>query len=260
MAVALYHRLKTGHVARARTSLSAVTNLAQLPFCFDYAGLEPFNEPSGRAAMGNHALSHFYKTWDDWIFIDASEADLERLETTVPGLQGITVTADIQTFLTVAFQQASSEEWVKRFVAADISAAQPQSIETLRAMYSREADGFVGTDLGSFAFSIHADHPSGHCLTQIDHYAIRPTNSLIRSVSSTERHGQSTREILASVDYSQAEIDVMLENKVAALGWTDEHLPSDSGEKSYVIGSVKVPLAPTSELLTDVDDDPGLIV
>jgi len=260
MAVALYHRLKTGHVARARTSLSAVTNLAQLPFCFDYAGLEPFNEPSGRAAMGNHALSHFYKTWDDWIFIDASEADLERLETTVPGLQGITVTADIQTFLTVAFQQASSDEWVKRFVAADIAAAQPQSIETLRSMYSREADGFVGTDLGSFSFSIHADHPSGHCLTQIDHYAIRPTNSLIRSVSPTERHGQSTREILASVDYSATEIDAMIENKVAALGWTDEHLPSDNGEKSYVIGSVKVPLAPTSELLTDVDDDPGLIV
>ena len=260
MAVALYHRLKTGNVGRARTSLSAVTNLAQLPFCFDYAGLEPFNEPSGRAAMGNHALSHFYKTWDDWIFIDASEADLERLETTVPGLQGITVTADIQTFLTVAFQQASSEEWVKRFVAADIAAAQPQSIETLRAMYSREADGFVGTDLGSFAFSIHADHPSGHCLTQIDHYSIRPTNSLIRSVSPTERHGHSTREILASVDYSQTEIDVMLENKVAALGWTDEHLPSDNGEKSYVIGSVKIPLAQTSDLLTDIDDDPGLIV
>jgi crotonobetainyl-CoA:carnitine CoA-transferase CaiB-like acyl-CoA transferase len=234
--------------------------LAQLPFCFDYAGLEPFNEPSGRAAMGTHALSQFYKTWDDWIFIDSSEADLERLEATVPGLQGITVTADIATFLTVAFQQASSEEWVKRFVAADIAAAQPQSIETLRAQYSREADGFVGTDLGSFAFSVHADHPSGHCLTQIDHYAIRPTNSLIRSISPAERHGQSTREILQTVDYSAVEIDLMIANKVAALGWTHEHLPSDHGDQSFAIATAKISLGQTVDLLVDMDEDPGLIV
>jgi crotonobetainyl-CoA:carnitine CoA-transferase CaiB-like acyl-CoA transferase len=71
MAVGLYHKAKTGRVSRARTSLSAVTNLAQLPFCFDYAGLEEFDEPSGRQAMGNHALSHFYATSDDWIFLDA---------------------------------------------------------------------------------------------------------------------------------------------------------------------------------------------
>jgi crotonobetainyl-CoA:carnitine CoA-transferase CaiB-like acyl-CoA transferase len=260
MAMALYHNLKTGVACRARTSLSAVTNLAQLPFCFDYAGLEPFNEPSGRAAMGNHALSHFYKTWDDWIFIDSSEADLERLETTVPGLQGITLTGDIQTFLTVAFQQASSEEWVKRFVAADIAAAQPQSIETLRAQYSREADGFVGTDLGSFAFSVHENHPSGHRLTQIDHYAIRPANSLIRSISPAERHGQSTREILAAVDYSEIEINLMIANRVAALGWTDEHLPSDHGNQSFAIATAQISPSQTTDLLTDMDDDPGLIV
>ena len=260
MAVALYHHLKTGVACRARTSLSAVTNLAQLPFCFDYAGLEPFNEPSGRGAMGNHALSHFYKTWDDWIFIDSSEAELERLETTVPGLQGITLTGDIQTFLTVAFQQASSEEWVKRFIAADIAAAQPQSIETLRAQYSREADGFVGTDLGSFAFSVDANHPSGHCLTQIDHYAIRPTNSLIRSVSPAERHGQSTGEILASVNYSEVEVELMLEQKIASLGWTTEHLPSDHGDQSFAIATAKVSQDQAADLLIDMDDDPGMIV
>ena len=260
MAVALYHRLKTGVASRARTSLSAVTNLAQLPFCFDYAGLEPFNEPSGRAAMGNHALSHFYKTQDDWIFIDSDESQLEHLEKTVPGLQGITVTADIQTFLTVALQQASSEEWVKRFVAADVAAAQPQSIETLRALYSREADGFVGTDMGSFAFSIHADHPSGHCLTQIDHYAIRPANSLIRSVSATERHGNSTREILASVAYSEAEIDAMIDSRIASLGWTDEHLPSDTGDRRIALGGVKIAPQQTPELLGESEIDPGLMI
>ena len=227
MAVALYHKAKTGQVSRARTSLSAVTNLAQLPFCFDYAGLEDFNEPSGRQAMGTHALSHFYSTTDDWIFLDADDSDLTTLEN-IEGLQGISITLDIQTFLTVAFQQASAKKWMTRLHAADIAVAQPQSIETLRAENSRIADGTVGTDRGSFAFSIYPDHPSGHQLTQIDHYAIRPQNAAIFAVSPTEAHGHSTKEVLADVGYNAEQIESMLARGIAGLGWGKTFLPGDS--------------------------------
>ncbi|MBT7905787.1 MAG: carnitine dehydratase [Porticoccaceae bacterium] len=227
MAVALYHKAKTGSVSRARTSLSAVTNLAQLPFCFDYAGLKNFNEPSGRQAMGNHELSHFYQTGDDWIFLDAEQSDLSALED-IQGLQGISTTADIQVFLTVAFQQASSEKWMERLIAADMAAAQPVSIETLRQQYSRVADGTVGLERGSFAFSIYPDHPSGHELTQIDHYAIRPTHGRIDAVSPTEAHGHSTRKILAALSYSDVQIDSMLERGIAGLAWGKTYLPADS--------------------------------
>ncbi|MDG2501835.1 MAG: CoA transferase [Porticoccaceae bacterium] len=227
MAVALYHKAKTGQVSRGRTSLSAVTNLAQLPFCFDYAGLEDFNEPSGRQAMGNHGLSHFYATSDDWIFLDADDADISALEC-IEGLQGIAITADIQIFLTVAFQQASAQTWIARLLDADIAAAQPQSIETLRAQYGRIADGTVGVERGSFAFSIYPDHPSGHQLTQIDHYAIRPTNASILAVSPTEAHGHSTREVLADVGYSEVQIESLLQRGIAGLGWGKTFLPADS--------------------------------
>ena len=227
MAVGLYHKAKTGQVSRARTSLSAVTNLAQLPFCFDYAGLEDFNEPSGRQAMGTHALSHFYSTSDDWIFLDADDSDLTTLEN-IEGLQGISITLDIQTFLTVAFQQASAKKWMTRLHAADIAVAQPQSIETLRAENSRIADGTVGTDRGSFAFSIYPDHPSGHQLTQIDHYAIRPQNAAIFAVSPTEAHGHSTKEVLADVGYNAEQIESMLARGIAGLGWGKTFLPGDS--------------------------------
>ncbi len=227
MALALYHKAKTGEVSRARTSLSAVTNLAQLPFCFDYAGLEDFNEPSGRHAMGNHELSHFYQTADDWIFLDAEQADLPALEN-IQGLQGITTTADIGVFLNVAFQQAPSSVWIERLLAADVAAAQPISIETLREQYSRLADGTVGTELGSFAFSVYPHHPSGHQLTQIDHYAIRPTCARIDAVSPTEAHGHSTREILAAVNYSDKQIESMLQRGIAGLAWGKTYLPGDS--------------------------------
>ncbi len=230
IAVALYQRERTALPSRARTSLSAVTNLAQLPFCLDYPGLGDHKEPSGRGVMGNHALSHFYQTWDDWLFIDASTEDLETMEQRVPGLQGIVATGDIHTFLKVAFQQASSAEWMERFIAADIAAVQPLSIETLRQQYGRPANGQAGIDRGSFSFSVHADHPSGHCLTRVDHYAIRPVRSAIAAIPPTERHGHSTRHILASVGYSETQIDAMIARNIASLGWCAEHLPSDNGE------------------------------
>ena len=177
--------------------------------------------------MGNHALSYFYQTADDWIFLDAESADLASLNR-VQGLQGITDTADIQVFLTVAMQQAASQTWVERLLAADIAVAQPMSIETLREQYSRIADGTVGTDRGSFAFSIYPDHPSGHQLTQIDHYAIRPSRARIDAVSPTEAHGHSTRKILAAVGYSQSQIDEMLAQGIAGLAWGKSYLPADT--------------------------------
>ncbi|EPC01636.1 carnitine dehydratase [Litchfieldella anticariensis FP35 = DSM 16096] len=225
MAVALYHKLKTGEVTRARTSLSAVTNFAQLPFAFDYERRAPFDEPSGREALGNHALSHFYRTEDGWIFLDASPAELEKLEA-IEDLGGIGQAQDRAEFLRAAFAKAPSAYWIEVLHEVDIAAAQPLAIETLREWYSREADGTVRIDGGSYAFSIYRDHPSGHCITQIDHYAIRPREAAIKAVSPTERFGHSTRRILSQVGYSEPAIDSMIERGVAGLGWGKEFLPS----------------------------------
>jgi len=225
MAIAIYHKLKTGETSRARTSLSAVTNLAQVPFAFDYEGRAPFDEPSGREALGNHPLSHFYATADGWVFMDSNASELDKLNT-VESLTGIKDTDDISAFLTHAFQQAPTEYWIEVLHAADIAAATPLSIETLREQYSRQADGTVGIDRGSYAFSIYPDHPSGHCITQIDHYSIRPSEAGIKAVAPTERFGASTREVLSSVGYSDSEIDSMIERKIAGTGWGKEFLPS----------------------------------
>lgn len=225
MAVALYRKQKTGVVSRARTSLSAVTNLAQAPFAFDYAGRAPFNEPSGREALGNHELSHFYPTGDGWIYLDSSLDDLNKLEQ-VEGLAGISAADDVSQFLTLALSKAPADYWAQKLQSADIAAAVPMAIESLRETYSREADGTPGTDQGSFAFSIYRDHPSGHCITQVDHYAIRPSEAQVRAFRPTERFGHSTREVLSSVGYTPAEIDSMIERKIAGLGWGKEFLPS----------------------------------
>jgi len=225
MGISLYHKLRTGEVTRARTSLASVTNLAQIPFAFDYPGRPEFNEPSGREALGNHALSHFYQCADDWIFLDASHAELAVLSQ-VEGLVGIDKTADLSHFLQSVFKTDTAAIWATKLQSAGIAAAQPKSIVALRDQYSRLADGKVDLFSGSYAFSRHPNHPSGHCVTQIDHYAIRPTEAMIVAVAPAEKFGHSSRKILSELGYPQARIASMLERKIAAIGWSSEYLPS----------------------------------
>lgn len=225
MAVALYHRQKTGQPTQARTSLSAVTNLAQIPFAFDYQGRVPFNEPSGRQALGYNALSHFYETQEGWIYLDSNDSELGRLGQ-VEGLGGIVTTDNLSDYLTEAFKRAPAVYWKSALDKVDVASAIPQAIEHLREQYSRVADGKAGTDLGSFAFSIYPEHPSGHQITQIDHYSIRPTESTIVAATPTESFGHSTREVLAEMGYDSESIESMIERGIAGTGWGKEFLPS----------------------------------
>ncbi|MBY4678119.1 CoA transferase [Marinobacterium arenosum] len=225
MAVSIYHKLKTGEATRSRTSLSAITNLAQVKFAFDYEGRAPFDEASGREVLGNHALSHFYRTSDSWLYLDSDPSELIDLEA-VEGLSGISEATDIGAFLTEALKAAPSAYWVEVLHEADFAAAEPLGIEQLRGEYSRDADGTVGIDRGSYAFSIYNDHPSGHRVTLIDHYSIRPKEAAILALPQTERFGNSTRLILESIGYSSDEIESMISRGIAGEGWGREFLPS----------------------------------
>jgi crotonobetainyl-CoA:carnitine CoA-transferase CaiB-like acyl-CoA transferase len=222
--VALYNKQKHGQTSRARTSLSSITNLAQIKFAFDYQGRAPFDEPSGRQALGNNVYSQFYKTQNGFVFLDSNKNELAKLET-VTGLTGIVHSENIADFLTEKFMQGSSENWAQALQYADIAAAQPIGIEKLRELYTRDADGTVGIDRGSYAFSTYDNHPSGHRVTIIDQYAIRPTEAKILAIKPTERFGHSTKAILEDFGYSNTEVELMIDRKIVATGWGKEYLP-----------------------------------
>jgi len=227
IACALYHRRKNGKAARAATSLSAVTNLAQLPFAFDYQGRAPFDEPSGREALGYHALSHFYATADGWIYLDSSKQEIALLAG-VEGLGGIERADDVGAFLRQALLAKSADIWVEQLQKVGIAAAKPQAIENLRETYLRKGDNERTSAIprGSFSFVRHRNHPSGHIVTQIDAYAVRPREAAIISPSLPERWGHSTKQILAELGLSEAEVDRLVERGIASLGWAREFLPS----------------------------------
>ncbi|WP_115896272.1 CoA transferase [Marinomonas pollencensis] len=225
LAVALYQKRKTGKVSRVRTSLSAVANIAQIPFAFDYEGRAPFDEPSGREALGNHPFSHFYQTSDGWLFLDSDQSEIEKMNS-IRGLEGIWFSHDPMFFLANKFKKHSTSYWLEVFSQADIAAAEPLSIQTLREENSRLSDNTSGIERGSYAFSIYPDHPSGHRVTQVDPYSIRPTESKVSAVTPAEKFGSSTKLVLTNLGYSKRKINLMLEKGIVATGWGKEFLPS----------------------------------
>lgn len=227
VAAALYRRHRTGEVGRARTSLSALSGLAQIPFCHDYIGRAPFDEASGPGAMGRDALTHLYRAADRWMMLAASEADLPRL-TTVPGLEGLAAAApgDRGAVLSRAFAALPAADWQARLQAADVGLAICGSLETIRAAECRPADGRPGTAGSSYAFSHFADHPSGHAVTQLDPCAVRPANGRVLALPPAEKYGASTRAVLTALGYGPDEIAALLAAGIVSESWSREYLPS----------------------------------
>ncbi|TPL82958.1 CoA transferase [Mesorhizobium sp. B2-3-12] len=227
VAAALFQKSATGVVGRPRTSLSALTGLAQIPFCYDYEGRRPFDEPAGRETKGFDALSRLYETASGGsILLCASDADLPRFET-VEGLAGLASIPkpDRVTHLAKIFMTEPAEIWQQRLVDADIGASPCENIETIRSRNARMADGWPGTQYGSYSFSVFPDHPSGHMVTQLDPFAVRPSEGKVHALASAEKYGASTRAVLAAVGYDDADIDRMLKSGAASVSWSRAYLP-----------------------------------
>lgn len=228
IATALYQKLKTGRTGRPRTSLSALSGLAQMPFCYDFGKRKLFDEPAGREVIGYDDLSRFYYTSSDaFLLLSAYEKDTERFRQ-VEGLEGFSDVAleDRAAFLAQAFMSARAEDWVERLQAADIAAAICENIDSIRTYNSRPADGSPGTTRGSYSFSVYEDHPSGHTVTQLDPYAVRPLRGRVLALPPAEKYGASTRIILQELGHDDDSIDILMKNGTVSDSWSTEYLPS----------------------------------
>ena len=227
IATALYRKLKTGRTSRIKTSLSALSGLAQLPFCYDYERRGLFDEPSGREATGYDDLARFYSASDGILLVSAYESELEKFRK-VEGLEELPEIPreERAAYLAPRFISARANDWVERLQAADIAAAVCENLETLRSYNVHPAGERTGIDAGSYSFSVYSDHPSGHEITQLDPYAIRPRRGRIYPLSPAEKYGASTRSVLKGLDHSDEEIDQLIEEGVVSESWSEEYLPS----------------------------------
>lgn len=228
VAAALYQKSRTGVIGRPRTSLSALTGLAQIPFCYDYANRGPFDEPSGRETKGYNALSQLYETASgDHILLCASEVDLPRFGR-AEGLEAIVemTASDREAYLAKAFMTAPAETWQQRLQKADIGVSLCENIEEIRSRSARIADGTPGIDRGSYSFSVFPDHPSGHTVTQLDPFAIRPAVGKVTAITPAEKYGTSTRAVLRDLNYTDNEIDRLIASGTISESWSAEYLPT----------------------------------
>jgi crotonobetainyl-CoA:carnitine CoA-transferase CaiB-like acyl-CoA transferase len=228
VATALYQKLKTGKTGRGRTSLSANSGLLQVPFCYDYTGRGLFDEPSGRYVNGYDALSRFYYTASgEYLLLSTYEKDIGRLEA-IEAFAGLSALPheEREGFLAGVFANDTSAAWLEVLRANDIGAAVCDNIDALRAAYVRTPDGTPGIDRGSYSFSVYEDHPSGHTVTQLDPFAVRPMRGAVNMMDPAEKYGASTRSVLIELGYSETDIDVMLQNGSISETWSKEYLPS----------------------------------
>lgn len=225
---ALYQQLKIGVTGRPRTSLSANSGLLQVPFCYDYTGRGLFDEPSGRYVNGYDALTRFYYTASgEWLLLSAYEADVVTLSG-IPEFDGFGAVPleEREAFLSEIFANDTAEHWIATLRGHDIAAAVCENIDALRARYTHDPDGAPGIDRGSYAFTIFPDHPSGHVVTQLDAFGVRPARARVTLPDPAEKYGASTRQVLRDLGYDDARIDRMIAAGAASESWSKEYLPS----------------------------------
>jgi crotonobetainyl-CoA:carnitine CoA-transferase CaiB-like acyl-CoA transferase len=135
VALALYHRERTGEGGHVWTSLAHTAQILQSPFFYDYAQREPWDEPRGQDAFGAGALQRYYAARDRWIFLGAAPeqtAALARIE----GLEGFPVAgsdAEVATFLAERLAKAPAAVWTARLTPVRIGAHAVAKLEDVMA-------------------------------------------------------------------------------------------------------------------------------
>jgi crotonobetainyl-CoA:carnitine CoA-transferase CaiB-like acyl-CoA transferase len=124
VALALYHRERTGEGGHVWTSLAHTAQILQSPFFYDYAQRAPWDEPSGQDALGASATQRYYATSDGWIFLGAADDQKPSLAS-VAGLEGFPLSgsdAEIAVFLAERLAKDTSAAWTERLTRARIGA------------------------------------------------------------------------------------------------------------------------------------------
>jgi crotonobetainyl-CoA:carnitine CoA-transferase CaiB-like acyl-CoA transferase len=122
IALALFHRGRSGVGQEVETSLAAAATLLQLPYLQSYAG-KVWDEPAGPDALGWGPLQRLYQASDGGLFLGAAESQRVTLDA-VPGLSGIMglTGAELESALATRFASRPVAEWVSALTGAGLGA------------------------------------------------------------------------------------------------------------------------------------------
>ena len=211
----------------ARASLAAAGNLIQAQFMHDFAGRAPFDEPSGRQALGWGPYYHCYEASDGWFFL-AAPRERGKVLARVPELESLATLPETElqlaladTFTTKPF--AFWQEHLNRGTTVVVRLA--SLLETRDAACQLESAGPIDLDRATFRVVRHDRHPMGRWCDLVAPNAVRPKRAAITIPGPMPKYGAQSEEILARLGYDAAEIEEMMASDAAARSWSEKYLP-----------------------------------
>ena len=224
---ALIQKQATGKVDIARSSLAAAGGMIQAQFMCDFADRAPFDEPSGRAALGSGLFCHCYLASDGWFFWAAPTT-------------GVNVLNDVAELSDLAelSGEALQEQLIDRFYSHPIthwtqclnqgaSAVVPLAsmLETRDDALQLESEGQTDIQKATYRAVRHDKHPMGRWCDLAAPNAVRAQNGIITIPGPAPKFRDSTIQILTGLGYGNTQIQEMLTRQSAATSWSARYLP-----------------------------------
>jgi crotonobetainyl-CoA:carnitine CoA-transferase CaiB-like acyl-CoA transferase len=224
---ALSRLRETGKGGIARSSLAAAGNLIQAQFMYDFEGRAPFDEPSGRGALGWGPFYHGYEARDAWFFF-AAPKERKKALSRVPDLRGLAALPEeaLQPALADIFKTRPLAFWQDRLNQGTTVIVRLASLlETRDQACQLESAGPVDISRATFRVVRHDRHPMGRWCDLVAPNAVRPQRAAITIPGPMFKYGAQTGEILARLGYDAAEIEEMLAGGAAGTSWSGKYLP-----------------------------------
>ncbi len=223
----IYQQRRTGHAGEARSSLDRMINYIQLPGMISENGSSDWDEPTGQLVSGEYWWKRLYRCRDRWIYMEVPRARAEALTVTALNRSPSGDPAVDERELEKAFETQDYRHWLAKLDEAGIPChlavnANDICAQGTQSVGNEAADAYAK---GTVELVVREDHPAGKPIVNLaptwvrigeDHNYKRLTPAL--------RYGQHTREILAELGYSEAEIDTLIQLRIS-----HEYFPAVGG-------------------------------
>jgi len=206
VALALFHRQRTGEGQAVEAALAWTASYLQAPFLQLHDG-KRWDEPSGQQAKGSGPLQRLYRAADAWLFLGAKDAQLAAMDG-VEGLAGIAGLSGgaLERALEQRIAQATVAQWTDRLTAIDVG------VSGLPAIGALMRDPYVRAE----GLSITLPHEGVGGVTMIGP-SVRMAPSPPQPRNAVRPAGADGRAILAEAGHSETEIDALVAAGVVGL-------------------------------------------